>query len=293
MGTTTAPGVIRALRPKQWVKNALVFAAPVAAGVIDERQMLVDTVLAFVAFCFAASGTYLLNDARDIESDRLHPTKRQRPIAAGLVSLPVAYTLAIILILAALVLGFAVRNQLGLTVLSYLALTTAYTLWLKHVAVLDVIAVATGFVLRAVAGAAATGVPISEWFFIVASFGALFMVTGKRSGEVADLGVDAVGVRATLGDYSSGYLGYLRSVSSGVVLVAYCLWAFTSAEASPGAGIYYQLSILPFVVAILRYALLIDQGRGAEPEQLVLSDRLLLGAGLLWGIIYGYAVYAG
>jgi decaprenyl-phosphate phosphoribosyltransferase len=293
MATTTAPGVLRALRPKQWVKNALVFAAPVAAGVIDERQMLVDTVLAFVAFCFAASGTYLLNDARDIESDRLHPTKQHRPIAAGLVSLPVAYTLAVILIVASLVLGFGVRNQLGFTVLSYLALTTAYTLWLKHVAVLDVIAVATGFVLRAVAGAAATGVPISEWFFIVASFGALFMVSGKRSGEATDLGVDAVGVRATLGDYSSGYLGYLRAVSSGVVLVGYCLWAFTSAEEAPGAGIYYQLSILPFVVAILRYALLIDQGRGAEPEQLVLSDRLLLAAGLAWAIIYGYAVYAG
>jgi decaprenyl-phosphate phosphoribosyltransferase len=293
MSSSLPISIVRALRPKQWAKNVLVFAAPVAAGVIDEGDLLVDTVLAFVAFCLAASGTYLLNDARDIEADRLHPTKQHRPIAAGLVPLPVAYGLAAVLLVSSLLLAFGVHEDLGFTILAYLALTTAYTFWLKHVPVLDVIAVAAGFVLRAVAGAAATGVPISEWFFIVASFGALFMVSGKRSGEASDLGVDAVGVRATLGDYSTAYLGYLRSVSSGVVLVGYCLWAFTSAEEAPDAGLWYQLSIVPFAVAILRYALLIDQGRGAEPEQLILSDRMLLGAGAVWAIIYGYAVYAG
>jgi decaprenyl-phosphate phosphoribosyltransferase len=293
MASTSVDGLLRALRPKQWLKNVLVFAAPVAAGVIDESDLLLDTVAAFAAFCLAASGTYLLNDARDVDADRAHPTKRDRPIAAGLVALPVAYVLSAVLIVSAVGLGFATRAELGWTVLAYLALTTAYTVWLKHVAVLDVIAVASGFVLRAVAGAAATGVPISEWFFIVTSFGALFMVAGKRSAESAELGVDAGSIRATLGEYSTSYLGYLRAVSSGVVLVAYCLWAFESAETLPDVGLWYQLSIVPFAVAILRYAMLVDQGRGAEPEELVLADRMLLGAAASWAIIYGYAVYAG
>lgn len=285
--------LVRALRPKQWIKNVLVLAAPVAAGVIDDPDARLETLAAFVAFCLAASGTYVLNDARDVEADRLHPTKRHRPIAAGTVPIPLAYLLGLALVAASLLVGFGAAPNLGWTILAYLVLTTAYTLSLKHIPVLDVIAVASGFVLRAVAGAAATGVPISEWFFIVTSFGALFMVSGKRSGEASDLGIDAADVRATLGHYSSSYLAYLRTVSSGVVLVAYCLWAFSSAEASPSAGLWYQLSTLPFAVGILRYAMLIDQGHGAEPEHLVLSDRMLLATGAAWAIIYGYAVYAG
>jgi decaprenyl-phosphate phosphoribosyltransferase len=286
------PGIVRALRPKQWLKNVLVFAAPVAAGVIRDGDVLAQTLAAFGAFCLIASGTYLLNDAMDVESDRLHPTKRHRPIASGVVPLAVAYPLAAVLIGGALTLGFLTSRNLGITLLAYLALTVAYSLRLKQVPILDIISVAAGFVLRAVAGGAATGVPISEWFFIVASFGALFMVSGKRESEQAELGIDAAGVRATLGVYSSGYLAYLRAVSSGVVLVAYCLWAFSSADLSPGVGIWYQLSILPFAVAILRYALLIDQGKGAEPETLVLSDHVLLAAAAVWAIVYGYAVYA-
>ncbi|MEJ5254301.1 MAG: decaprenyl-phosphate phosphoribosyltransferase [Acidimicrobiales bacterium] len=288
-----ASGVLRALRPKQWIKNLLVFAAPVAAGVIDEPAARLDTLIAFAAFCLAASGTYLLNDARDVDADRRHPTKRHRPIAAGAVPIPLAYLLAVTLLMSSLVVAFTTAADLGWTILTYLLLTTAYTLAFKHVPILDVIAVASGFILRAVAGAAATGVPISEWFFIVTSFGALFMVSGKRSGEASDLGIDAADVRATLGHYSSSYLAYLRTMSSGVVLVAYCLWAFSSAEAAPDAGLWYQLSILPFTVGILRYAMLIDQGHGAEPEHLVLSDRMLLATGALWATIYGYAVYAG
>jgi decaprenyl-phosphate phosphoribosyltransferase len=287
------PNLVRALRPKQWLKNVLVFAAPVAAGVIREGDILNETLAAFGAFCLISSGTYLLNDALDVESDRLHPTKRHRPIASGSVPLGIAYPLAAVLIGGALALGFLTARNLGITLLAYLALTLAYSLRLKQVPILDIIAVAAGFVLRAVAGGAATGVPISEWFFIVASFGALFMVSGKRESEQAELGIDAAGVRATLGVYSGGFLAYMRSVSSGVVLVAYCLWAFSSADVTPDVGVWYQLSILPFAVAILRYALLIDQGKGAEPENLVLSDHVLLGAAAVWAVVYGYAVYAG
>jgi decaprenyl-phosphate phosphoribosyltransferase len=284
-------GVLRSLRPKQWAKNVLVFAAPVAAAVIDEGDVLARTVAAFVCFCAAASATYLVNDAQDVESDRRHPTKRNRPIAAGVVPPGLAYALAAVLLVAALVGGFLVATDFGWVLVAYLALTTAYTYWLKNQPVLDIVAVAAGFVLRAVGGASAAGVPMSEWFFIVTSFGALFMVTGKRHGEALDLADDATAVRSSLGAYTPGFLHYLRSVFSGGVLIAYCLWAFSSAELRPDGAILFQLSIVPFAVAILRYALLLEQGEGAEPETLIMSDRVVLASGVVWAIIYGCAVY--
>jgi decaprenyl-phosphate phosphoribosyltransferase len=288
-------GIIRSCRPHQWTKNVLVFAAPLAAGVIRERSVVIDVVLAFIAFCMAASGTYLLNDAQDVESDRQHPTKRNRPIAAGTVPVSLAYGLAVVLIVGAVTLGFVVERNLGFTLLAYLLLTTAYSYKLKQMPVYDIVAVAAGFVLRAVAGAAATGVPISEWFFIVTSFGALLMVVGKREGERKLLADEAGAVRSTLSAYSGNYLLYLRAVASGVVLIGYCLWAFESAKkpgVSPDAEIWFQLSIVPFVIAILRYGLLLDRGEGAEPERLILKDRPLLFAGACWALIYAYGVYA-
>ena len=286
-----ATGIVRSLRPKQWAKNVLVVAAPVAAGVIDQRDVVLDTAGAFACFCAAASATYLVNDATDVEADRLHPTKRNRPIAAGIVSPALAYVLAAVLLVAALVGGFLIEPDFGWVLVAYLGLTTAYTYWLKEQPVLDIVAVSAGFVLRAVGGAAAVGVPISEWFFIVTSFGALFMVTGKRHGEALDLADDAVAIRPALGAYTPSFLHYLRAVFSGGVLIAYCIWAFTSAEANPDGAVLFQVSIVPFAVAILRYALLLDQGEGAEPETLIMSDRIVLGAGVVWAIIYGCAVY--
>lgn len=284
-------GVLRELRPKQWIKNVLVFAAPAAAGVIDDPGELLHAVLAFLCFCAAASATYLINDISDVESDRRHPTKRERPIAAGIVPVAFAVALAVVLLILGVGGAFLIRRDFGLTILAYLALTTTYTLWLKHMAVLDIISVAAGFVLRAIGGATATDVPISEWFFIVTSFGALFMVAGKRQGEQSDLGDAAAEVRPVLALYSPGFLTYLRTVFSGGALITYCLWAFSSADLHGANSVLFQLSIVPFTVAILRYALLLDQGRGAEPENLVLSDRPLLLAGAAWALIYGIAIY--
>src|SRR5690606_13791274 len=160
-------GLVRLARPKQWAKNVLVFAAPAAAGVLDNREWALDALAAFVCFCLAAAGTYYVNDARDVEADRRHPTKRHRPVASGVVPVPVAYAGGALLLAAAVGLGWLVNPDLALTLGGYIVLTTAYSSWLKHVAVVDLVAVAAGFVLRAIAGAAATQVPISDWFFIV------------------------------------------------------------------------------------------------------------------------------
>ncbi len=290
--TSRLAGLVRGARPRQWVKNGLVFAAPGAAGVLDQGGPLVDTLIAFACLCLAASGTYYLNDAADVDADRRHPTKRFRPIAAGLIPVGTARVIGVGLIVAGVGLGFAARWELALTVAVYVGVTSTYTVWLKHVPVVDLVAVAAGFVLRAIAGPAATDVPISEWFFIVASFGSLFMVVGKRTAEVRELG-GATGTRAILEIYTERYLGYLLSVSSGVVLIAYCLWAFDEANPTTSTVPWYELSILPFVLGILRYALLIDAGKGGAPEEVVLSDRLLQGFGVAWAVVFAVGVYAG
>jgi decaprenyl-phosphate phosphoribosyltransferase len=286
-----AAGLVRLARPKQWAKNVLVFAAPGAAGVLDNGGPFLDSLLAFACFCLAASGTYFINDARDVEADRLHPKKRLRPVAAGTVPVPVAYAGGALLIVAAVALSFAASGALALTVAGYVAITTTYSAVLKHVAVVDLVAVAAGFVLRAVAGAAATDVPISDWFFIVTSFGSLFMVSGKRGAEAKEMGDGASDFRSVLAAYSTSYTAYLRSVTSGAVLVAYCLWAFEKQALSTTDFPWYQLSILPFVMAVLRYALVLDQGRGSAPEEIILGDRALQLIGLAWAVVFGIGVY--
>jgi decaprenyl-phosphate phosphoribosyltransferase len=147
-------------------------------------------------------------------------------------------------------------------------------------------------VLRAVGGAAAADVPVSDWFFIVTCFGSLFMVSGKRGAEAAEVGDASTHTRAVLAAYTPSFSAYLRSVSSAAVLVAYCLWAFEKENATDASVPWYQLSILPFVLAILRYALVLDQGRGSAPEEVVFSDRTLQVIGVVWAVAFGLGVYA-
>jgi decaprenyl-phosphate phosphoribosyltransferase len=284
-------GLLRLGRPRQWAKNVLVFAAPGAAGVLDEADPLRDSILAFVCFCLAAAGTYYINDARDVAADRLHPAKRHRPVASGAVAAPVAFVGGAVLLASAVSLSFAVTPRLALVIAAYVGMTTAYSVWLKTVAVVDLVVVAAGFVLRMVAGAEATGVPISNWAFTVTIFGSLFMVSGKRGAEAAEMGEGARSFRAVLTAYTPAYTAYLRTVSSGAMLVSYCLWAFEEANKSSASLPWFQASIMPFMMAVLRYALILEQGKGSAPEDIVLGDRILQLAGLAWAVVFGIGVY--
>src|SRR3954471_16722405 len=283
-------GLIRTARPKQWIKNVLVVAAPAAAGVLDHPSVMLDTLIAFVAFSLAASGTYFLNDAFDVEADRRHAKKRYRPIAAGIVPVATARIVGVALLVMRIGFSFLANWRLALVIATYIVFTTTYSAWLKHVAVIDLGMVAAGFVLRLIAGACAVDVPISVWFFIVGSFGSLFMVAGKRHAEHMDLGSEAAGHRATLSEYSLEYLGYVRSVASGVTLVGYCLWACEKSAHIAGVP-WYELSIVPFVLAVLRYALLVERGEGGAPEDLVLRDRPLQVMAFLWVVLVGIGLY--
>ncbi len=181
-------GLVRTARIRQWPKNLLVFAAPGAAGVLTHPGPLLRSLVAFAAFCAVASGTYFINDAVDAEADRAHPTKRRRPVAAGTVSRRLAVTVGSLLAAAGIGAGSALEWRLGLVLVIYVGIQIAYSLFLKRQPIFDLAAVAAGFVLRAIAGAVAVPVPISEWFLIVATFGSLLMVTGKRVAEQAELG---------------------------------------------------------------------------------------------------------
>jgi decaprenyl-phosphate phosphoribosyltransferase len=285
--------LLRTARPKQWVKNVLVFAAPGAAGVLTEPDQLGRTVIAFAAFCLAASGTYFLNDAMDAEADRQHPTKRNRPVAAGLVTTAQAKVAAVVLIVLALAISAPINNgRLVAVVAAYVVVTVSYSIWLKHEPVLDLGCVAAGFGLRAIAGGYATDVPLSNFFLIVVGAGSLFIVAGKRHAELATLGESSSGHRQTLGEYSDSYLNYVRAVTSGVAITGYALWAFERA-AEVGNTFWFRLSIVPFVLAILRYALTVEQGGGGAPEEVVLSDRLLQLLGVAWLACFAIGVHAG
>jgi decaprenyl-phosphate phosphoribosyltransferase len=290
-GPGLAAGLVRTARPRQWAKNVLLFAAPFGAGVITDAEPLARTSIAFVLFCLAASGGYFLNDALDVHADRRHDRKRHRPIAAGHVPVTLAKGIGVALLVLAVAGGFALVNtELGIAVTAYVAVTLAYSFWLKHEPVLDLAGVASGFLIRAIAGGVAAEVWISQWFIIVVGFSSLFIVTGKRSAEHAELGDDRGGHRITLDTYSDAFLRFVRGAATAAAFTAYCVWAFEKGEGTSGA-IWFELSILPFVLAMLRYALLLEQGQGGAPEEIFLRNRVLQGLGLVWALLFAAGVY--
>jgi decaprenyl-phosphate phosphoribosyltransferase len=277
------------MRPRQWVKNVLVTAAPLAAGRLFERGVLLDTVIAFAAFCLAASAVYLLNDALDVEADRAHPTKRDRPIAAGLVPVGAAYAASAVL--AAAALGLALLASLDLVVLMalYLVVQVAYCVRLKHEPVLDIAIVASGFLLRAIAGGSASGIELSQWFLLVTAFGSLFMVSGKRYSEKRLAAAEGGATRASLLRYTETYLRFVWSLSAAVMITAYGLWAFEIESAEQSA--FSTISIVPFVLAVLRYAVDVDSGAAGAPEEIALGDRVLQVLAVSWVACFALGVY--
>ena len=292
-------GMVRLARPRQWIKNLLVLVAPAAAGVLLHRTVLGHAAAAFGIFCLAASGTYYLNDALDVASDREHPTKRNRPVAAGVVPVPLATAVGVVALAASVGLAVLLAGgHLGVVMGAYVAVQFAYSFGLKNEPILDLACVSAGFILRAIAGGVATSVALSNWFLIVVSFGSLLVVTGKRSGEKRQLAADRAddaAIRQTLGLYSASFLTTVRTLSAAVTVSAYCLWAFERAgQVHPGHDpVWFQLTIIPFVIALLHVLRLLDSGAGAAPEELALRDHRLQLYGVCWVALFAVGVYAG
>ncbi len=290
LGCERVRAVADGARPRQWSKNLLVLGAPLMAGRLDERAVLVDSLIALVAYCLAASGVYLVNDALDVESDRRHPVKCLRPVASG--ALPIRAAFGAGAVLQTLAVGVSLLSGLPLAavIAGYLAMSLAYSLFLKHEPVLDIAVVASGFVLRAVAGGVASGIPLSQWFLLSATFGSLFMAAGKRYAE-AHLDLAGEGpTRKSLERYTTSYLRFVWTMSAGLLIIVYSLWAFEINDVSGGSTLTV-ISIAPFVLAVLRYALAIDARTAGEPEDIALTDRVLQALAVVWLVTAAGAVY--
>jgi len=283
--------ILKEARPHQWMKNALVFAAPGALGVLNEWEPLWKTMVVFLAFCLTASGTYYWNDIKDVEQDKLHPKKKFRPIASGAIPLSLAKVVGTLLLVGGPVVAGAVRLEAGAIVALYAVLTISYSSWLKHVALLDLAIVASGFVLRAMSGAAGTETPMSNWFVLCTTFGSFFIVTGKRFAELVEMGENAESTRASLRDYSVSYFRQLLVVSCTATVVTYCMWAFENASNAEEVLPFHALSIVPMVLALLRYLMVLENGGGGAPEEVFLRDRSIQLYGFAWVVVYALAVY--
>ena len=275
-----ARAALVAVRPRQWSKNLLLFAGILFAAELGDAVRWAEAVTAFVAYCAASSAAYLANDVRDAPSDRQHPLKRERPVARGELSPRAALVLAGALAALGLVLALALGPVSALLLALFLGLQTAYTLSLRNLVLLDVMAIAGLFVLRAAAGAEAVDVRISPWLLLCTALLALFLALAKRRGELVLSGSAATPGRAVLSGYSLGLVDQLVTVVAAATIVAYSLYTFGSEHSAA------MMLTIPFVVfGLFRYLLLVHRDDlGEEPEHILLSDRPILAAVALWAL---------
>jgi decaprenyl-phosphate phosphoribosyltransferase len=281
-------------RPRQWIKNALLVAAAGAAGALGRDDVPGRVGLACLAFCLLSAGIYALNDCRDAAEDRRHPRKRFRPVAAGELEARDAIMLGSGWLLAGLILCVSIRPLLGLVAAGYVALTLGYTLVLRHVVLVDIAAVTGGFVLRALAGGVAAPVTLSRWFVLVVTFAAVYVAAGKRQAELmrtsGSPGAGRPGLRPTLKRYTPGGLRLLLAGSGACALFAYSVWALELPDVD---GVPWRLlTVIPFVVGLLRYGALVRTGAGEAPEEALLSDRWLATGGVIWLSLFALSVHA-
>lgn len=285
-----ARALLSLARPKQWVKNLLVIAAPGAAGALGHDDVPLRLAVACGAFCLLSAGIYALNDVRDREEDRRHPRKRLRPVAAGELKVSEAVAFGIGAIAGGLALSVAVTPALGLVGLAYLAVTISYSWFWRHVPVLDLTALAAGFVLRAIAGGVAAPVGLSRWFVLVITFAAVFVAAGKRLAELGRATATGREPRLVLSRYSPRGLGLAFLGAGAGALFSYCVWAF---ELPSVAGVPWRLlTIPPFALALTRYAFMVRAGEGEAPEEAVIADPVMVVASLVWLIVFALGVNA-
>lgn len=285
--------LLRGLRPRQWIKNGFVFAALVFDGQLFALDPLLRTSIGFVLMCAASSAVYLMNDIVDLEADRQHPTKRERPIASGALPIELARVAAGVLLLTSLIGGWLLAPWFGLIVLGYLLLNGLYSHWLKHIPIIDVLAIAGGFLLRVGAGVSLITVErFSPWLYVCTLLLALFMGFGKRRAEIVLLAEAANSHRRVLDGYSLSLLDQLIQIVSALAIMSYSLYTF-SAENLPEN--HLMMLTIPFVIyGIFRYLHLIQvEGKGGAPEELVLRDYPLLATLVLWAASSTAVLYLG
>jgi 4-hydroxybenzoate polyprenyltransferase len=289
---STVANLLVSLRPDQWTKNLIVFAALIFAVRLFDPAALALATAAFLIFCALSGAVYLVNDVSDREADRQHPLKRMRPIASGALAPSLALGWAAVLITAGLAAAFTLRLSFGIAAASYVALVIVYSRALKHVVILDVMAIAIGFVLRAVAGGLVIGVPISDWLLVCTILGALFLGLAKRRHELTLLADGATGHRRILEEYDPYLLDQMIAVVAAATLVAYIIYC-ASPETAEKFGTRWLVLTTPFpIYGIFRYLYLVHRRHGGgSPSELLLRDRPLLSCVALWGLAVVVIIY--
>ena len=283
------PAVIMTTRPRQWPKNLLVFAAPLAAGSLGRDHGFAYALLAMFAFGCASAAVYLVNDVVDVERDRRHPVKRNRPIASGALPERHAFVLAVLATLFAVGAGVAIREPLlVLTIVVYLGESFLYSFWLKHVPFVEMVLVATGFLLRVLGGAAATHVPLSIWFLLVCSLGALGVAIAKRYTELTSLGGDALRHRPVMRWYRPGMLRAWQLIVGLGMLATYLMWA---ANETTAARPWHLLSALPLAAALIRFGMLTARQSVRPVEDLLMRDAIMLCFEVVWLALFCVGLY--
>lgn len=277
---------LQAMRIAQWSKNLLVLVAPFAAGHVFHYTILSKTFYAFMAFSFAASFNYIINDLRDIERDRTNPKKSNRPIASGRLSRSGALTLAAANALVAFAISFALPGAFKITLGIYVLLTLMYSFGLKHEPIVELLIVSFGFALRAIGGAVATNTPSSRWFLVVATFGPLVIVTAKRIAEMKNN--SEITVRPVVAQYTREFLQLVLTVAIGITLTAYSLWAFSITGGHP----YAEISVITLTFGLLRYILAVEKSSGEAPEEVMYRDFYFLGSVAVTALLLALSVYA-
>lgn len=275
-------GLVISMRPRQWIKNLVVFAALIFAKKLWEPALGLRALAAFALFCATSGAVYIINDLFDADRDRRHPTKARRPIASKAVGTLPALTAAILLLTGSIMAGFALFTPFGGVLLTYVAINLAYSFWLKEVVIVDVMLIASGFVLRAVGGALVINVPISHWLVMCTILLSLFLALCKRRQELDSL-EDAQGHRAILREYSLDFIDQMINVVTPSTLVVYILYS-VSPEVEMNLGTRHLYLTVPFVLyGIFRYLYLVHKrGGGGNPAQALLTDRPLLVCVGLW-----------
>ena len=275
------------MRPKQWTKNLLLFAGIIFSQNVANFTMLTNAILSFVIFCVVSGGMYIVNDIRDIEQDREHPQKRFRPVASGALSVSTASVVAFVIILLGVILAFTITIYFGCCVVTYIALILLYSYWLKHLVIIDVIVVALGFVIRAIAGIEAIRIPgvevaMTGWFLSCTFFLALFLAICKRRHEYTFLNEKAENHRKVLLEYSIAFIDQMVAVVTSATVISYAIWT-TSGELAKGRGMVYTI---PFVIyGIFRYLYIVYKKEvGGAPEKALFNDKYLMVNILLWMI---------
>lgn len=285
--------MVRLLRPHQYTKNLLVFAAPGAAGSLSEDSVAWRAILAFALFSMLSSAGYVANDLGDVDADRQHPRKQHRPIASGAVSVSRARVMLVALLVVAATVTPVLGFRFALTAFTYAVVTFSYTAVFKRVPWFELLVVSAGFLLRAMAGGAATLTSLSPWFFGVVSAGALMVITGKRLGELLSQGQNTAS-RPVLKAYTQSSLRALSTVAAILAVAAYATWALSDASNRTGdesGDLILKLTIVPFMAAISRYLRLSWRGKGEAPDIVVFRDPFMLVAGLAWVAMYVVGLY--